>query len=46
MGENAVEVSAKWHQSEFDSKIEEIQKIDNVKNITIVYIAPKLTTWS
>ena len=35
MGQNAVEVSAKWHEYEFDSKIEEIQKIDNIKNIKI-----------
>ena len=34
-GTNTVEVSAKWHEYEFDSKIQEIQKIDNVKEIKI-----------
>ena len=32
---NTVEVSAKWDESEFDNKIKEIQKIDNVKDIKI-----------
>jgi LEA14-like dessication related protein len=34
-GTNTVEVSAKWDESEFDNKIKEIQKIDNVKDIRI-----------
>jgi hypothetical protein len=32
---NTIEVSAKWNESEFDNKIKEIQKIDNVKSIKI-----------
>jgi hypothetical protein len=34
-GTNTIEVSANWNESEFDNKIKEIQKIDNVKGIKI-----------
>ena len=32
-GNNAVDVSAKWNESEFDERIEPVQKTDNVKGI-------------
>ena len=35
---NTVEISAKWDESEFDNKIKEIQKIDNVKDMRIYKI--------
>jgi hypothetical protein len=34
-GTNAIEASANWNKPEFDKKIEEIQKIPNVKYVQV-----------